>query len=123
MISLTNQTFSMLKQFRNEEKLWLYLQRQAQLEAFSQKAQGEKWGFTYYSHQMLEDFIEVIREKNFTDIVRQSVTQQQNMIVIHQGSRKNPHCCLVAPELDVVKLKRDWSKAFAEAHELILIME
>jgi hypothetical protein len=121
MISLTNQTFNMIRRFKDEEKLWLYLQRQAQLETLAQKAEGARWGFTYYAHHILKDFVEISSEKNFAQIVQQSCERQQNMIVIHQGTQGNPYCCLVTPELDTARLKRDWCKSYVDAHGLIVI--
>jgi hypothetical protein len=123
MISLTNQLFNMIKHFKNDEKLWLYLQRQAQSGALAQEAEGARWGFTYYAHHMLRDFLEISREKNFADIVQQSCDLHQNIIVIHQGAQGDPYCCLVTPGLDTARLKRDWSKAYVDTHGLIVIRE
>jgi hypothetical protein len=115
MVALINQDFSMLKQFDNDEKLWLYLQRQAKLGEHPPEKPDEKWGFVYYPYQMLKDCLEIVKDENCRSIVYQAVEQKQHIIVIYHG-RRTPFCVPVAPGVDTAQLKRDWCKVYAKNH-------
>jgi hypothetical protein len=119
MIILGNRTFNPMKAFDNEEKLWGYLRGQANLDS---KGSNSKWRFEYYPYLILKDYMEMMDFENFHHIAHQSVSQQQNIIVIHQGNPHNPQCFLATPDLDAARLKRDWCKAYAATHGLQIVM-
>jgi hypothetical protein len=108
-----------MKAFDSEEKLWGYLRGQANLNSSSHNG---KWGFVYYSHRLLKDFTEMTDVESFRNIVPHSVSQEKNILVIHQGNPQTPQCFLVTPDLDAARLKRDWCKAYAATHGLQIVM-
>ncbi len=90
MIILGNRVFTLMRTFETDEKLWNYLQALANLKPWMAMKNGhDKWRFAYYPHHMLKDFkLEMMGHENFRDLARQSCEQQQNMIVIYQGTPK-----------------------------------
>lgn len=122
MIILGNRVFNPKRAFDSNEKLWVYLQAQANLKPDGDENGHDKWRFAYYSHRVLKDFTQMMDIENFRNIARQSCDQQQNMIVIYQGNPQNPQCFLVTPDLDTERLKRDWCRAYAATHGLQIVM-
>jgi hypothetical protein len=130
MILLVNDTFSAndtvgtMKTFANEEELWAHIQKRAHLSRVSRRQENleEKWGFSYYPHPVLVDLMEDRQERSFSEMAVQACEQECCLIVIHQGEKK-PLVLVAAPELDTVKLKRDWCKSYAKSHRLLIVRE
>ena len=122
LIILGNRIFTPMKTFENEEKLWVYLQTQANLKPDGDETDSGKWRFAYYSHRILKDVTDMMDNASFRNLACQSVAAQQNMIVICQGNPQTPQCFLATPDLDTARLKRDWCKAYAATHGLQIVM-
>jgi hypothetical protein len=125
MILLTNTTFgandkvAMMKTFATEEELWRHIQHRIRL---NQPSDKKKWRFSYYSPYTLADLMADRQERSFAEMATQACEQQHSLIVIHQGEQK-PLVLVAVPELDTVRLKRDWCKAYAKANQLLIVRE
>ena len=78
MIILGNRIFTPMKIFENEEKLWVYLQTQANLKPDGDETDSGKWRFAYYSHRILKDVTDMMDNASFRNLACQSVAAQQN---------------------------------------------
>jgi hypothetical protein len=119
-----NDTIGMMKTFDNEEKLWMHLQKRAHLDRVSQRLENleGKWRFSYYPYHTLADFREDSQTSSFAEMAAQACDQKRHLIVIDQGESK-PFFLLATPELDTVKLKQEWCRAYAKSHRLLIVRE
>jgi hypothetical protein len=125
MILLTNNTVgtqdtvAMMKTFASEEELWGHIRNRTRL---SRTSDGERWRFSYYSPHMLADLLADRKEPSFPKMATQACEQDHSLIVVRQSEQK-PLILVATPELDTVRLKRDWCKAYAKAHQLLIVRE
>jgi hypothetical protein len=115
----THDTVAMMKTFANEEELWKHIRTRMRLKQASNR---KKWRFSYYSPHLLADLMVDRQERSFPEMAAQACEQDHSLIVIRQGEQK-PLILVAAPELDTVRLKRDWCKAYAKAHQLLIVRE
>jgi hypothetical protein len=115
----THDTVAMMKTFASEEELWGHIRNRTRLD---QAFDGKRWRFSYYSPHMLADLMADCQERSFMEAAMQACEQDHSLIVIRQGEQK-PLILVATPELDTVKLKRDWCKAYAKAHQLLIVRE
>jgi hypothetical protein len=114
-----NDTVAMMKAFASEEELWAHIRDRTRLKQASNR---KRWRFSYYSPHMLADFMIDRQERFFTEMAAQACEQGDSLIVIRQGEQK-PLVLVATPELDTAKLKRDWCKLYAKAHQLLIVRE
>jgi hypothetical protein len=125
MILLTNNTVgahdtvALMKTFASEEELWGHIRNRTRLPRASDE---QRWRFSYYSPHMLADLVVDRQEQSFMEMAEQACEQDHSLIVIRQGEQK-PLILVAVPELDTVKLKRDWCKSYAKAHQLLIVRE
>ena len=126
MIMIVDRSFKVLKMCRHEEEFCNYICHLKNIEnkriASDPESAGVKWGFTCYTHNFLEDFLEIRDEKTFREMAEQAYNQQQAMLVIHKGERANPLIVSVNSERNADQLRSDWCRSYAKDHGLMMIM-
>ena len=128
MIMLVDQTtFKVIQRCRHDEEFFTYIislkNRENERMAMDLQYVGVKWGFTRYSHKFLKDFVENSDPEAFREVAAQACRQNQDMLVIHKGQGETPLLLPVVSDLTVAQLKKDWCKAFAKDHGIIVITE
>lgn len=107
----------------NYDELHAIITNKENLKSLESPSEIERisWSFTFFTPCQVSIIYDNTPQSFLTEIVKEAHEKGVGFIAIFQGNSENPIEILGTPNIDIEALKKQWCRAYCDAHDYIVV--